>query len=41
MIETAAVKVYCGPPFSATNFWPLSSKSTVTTEPAGPGPASV
>jgi hypothetical protein len=29
-----------GPPFSAANFWPLSSNSAVTTEPVGPGPVS-
>ncbi|CAM5570127.1 hypothetical protein SFUMM280S_03085 [Streptomyces fumanus] len=29
------MKVNCGPPFSATNFWPLAVKSTVITVPAG------
>lgn len=37
----ASPNVNSGPPFTPTNFWPLSSNSTVITDPAGPGPASL
>ena len=37
--ETASVNGCAGPPFSATNRCPSSSKLTVITEPSRPGPA--
>src|SRR5262245_16105039 len=38
--EIAGVNLYCGPPLSATNSCPSSSKLAVMTEPLGPGPCS-
>ena len=38
--EMASVKVNRGPPFSAMNSWPSSSKVAVMTDPCGPGPPS-
>jgi hypothetical protein len=38
--ETASVNANSGPPFSAWNSWPSSSKSTIITLPGSPGPAS-
>ena len=38
--EIAGVNLNCGPPLSATNGWPSSSKATVITVPFGPGPSS-
>src|SRR5438046_9393006 len=38
--ETASVNLKLGPPLSAVNFCPSSSKATVMTDPFGPGPDS-
>ena len=37
--EIASLNVKSGPPFSAVNAWPSSSKLTVITIPSGRGPA--
>src|SRR3954470_1719315 len=38
--DTDSLNLKIGPPFSAMNFWPWISKSTVITVPFGSGPAS-
>src|SRR4051812_38447435 len=37
--EIASLNRYCGPPLSATNDWPSSSKATVITVPSRSGAA--
>src|ERR1700730_6838477 len=38
--DTAGVKLQCGPPFSAINYWPSSWNLPDMTAPFGPGPSS-